>query len=431
MQRHHQRSRGARRRRAIARTRARGRATSTGPGGEHRPFLVGDGQPEQDAGPGRAVVERTQDSARRTRAAPRISSGCPVFRAGKISGLATHSSNVSRQATVGRAVGAHTRAQPQSQGAGRGQARRTALARKMAFSPPCHSVVDQHERGADDQRPAVGGRQLAESGPRAPRRARRPRGGPRLCQSPQLPGRMREPRHDEQREGRQRHREHLLARRDRARTASGGGGVCRGARASRSIDRSRTAVPLTPIVQAVATLYRCNTPTDWLCPCGRVARALRRTAIAFEAVVVGQRRSRRPEVEALSGQRRVPGARARRRGDLRLTPDRRAPRVPAVSRPAELTRTPRVGGAATPRSVTSAVTSARRRDVERRVAARRPGQAQLQRLARATSPTARTSSSERSSTTMSAPTAAAGSIVVHGPATTKGICAAAAARAWE
>jgi glutathione S-transferase len=56
----------------------------------------------------------------------------------------------------------------------------------------------------------------------------------------------------------------------------------------------------------VATLYRCRTPTDWLCPCGKVARALKRDGIPFEAVHVPQRRSRRPEVEALSGQRRVP-----------------------------------------------------------------------------------------------------------------------------
>ncbi|HET8978952.1 MAG TPA: glutathione S-transferase N-terminal domain-containing protein [Solirubrobacteraceae bacterium] len=56
----------------------------------------------------------------------------------------------------------------------------------------------------------------------------------------------------------------------------------------------------------MAVLYRCSTPTDWLCPCGRVARALRRQGIAHQTVVVGQRRSRRPEVEALSGQRRVP-----------------------------------------------------------------------------------------------------------------------------
>ena len=59
-------------------------------------------------------------------------------------------------------------------------------------------------------------------------------------------------------------------------------------------------------MQTVATLYRCNTPTDWLCPCGRVARALRREGIVVQEVVVGQRRSRREEVEALSGQRRVP-----------------------------------------------------------------------------------------------------------------------------
>ena len=56
----------------------------------------------------------------------------------------------------------------------------------------------------------------------------------------------------------------------------------------------------------MATLYRCSTPTDWLCPCGRVARSLRREGIPFQQVVVPQRRSRRPEVEALTGQRRVP-----------------------------------------------------------------------------------------------------------------------------
>ena len=56
----------------------------------------------------------------------------------------------------------------------------------------------------------------------------------------------------------------------------------------------------------MATLYRCTTPTDWLCPCGKVARALRRDEIPFQEVVVPQRRSRRPEVEALTDQRRVP-----------------------------------------------------------------------------------------------------------------------------
>jgi glutathione S-transferase len=57
---------------------------------------------------------------------------------------------------------------------------------------------------------------------------------------------------------------------------------------------------------AVATLYRCPTPTDWLCPCGKAARALSRHGIEHEQVRVPLRRDRRPEIEALTGQRRVP-----------------------------------------------------------------------------------------------------------------------------
>ena len=56
----------------------------------------------------------------------------------------------------------------------------------------------------------------------------------------------------------------------------------------------------------MATLYRCNVPTNWLCPCGRVERALQREGITHTQVVVPQRRSGREEVEALSDQRRVP-----------------------------------------------------------------------------------------------------------------------------
>ncbi len=56
----------------------------------------------------------------------------------------------------------------------------------------------------------------------------------------------------------------------------------------------------------MATLYRCRAPTDWLCPCGKVARALRAAEIPFEQVRVSQRRSGRDEVGALTGQRRVP-----------------------------------------------------------------------------------------------------------------------------
>jgi glutathione S-transferase len=56
----------------------------------------------------------------------------------------------------------------------------------------------------------------------------------------------------------------------------------------------------------MATLYRCSTPTNWLCPCGRVARALEREGVPFQEVRVPQRRVARPEVEALTGQTRVP-----------------------------------------------------------------------------------------------------------------------------
>ena len=56
----------------------------------------------------------------------------------------------------------------------------------------------------------------------------------------------------------------------------------------------------------MATLYRCTTPTNWLCPCGKVTRALARDEITVQEVAVPQRRSRRPEVEALTDQKRVP-----------------------------------------------------------------------------------------------------------------------------
>ena len=56
----------------------------------------------------------------------------------------------------------------------------------------------------------------------------------------------------------------------------------------------------------MATLYRCRTPTNWLCPCGRVARELRTHDVAFDEVRVARRRRDREEVVALSGQRLVP-----------------------------------------------------------------------------------------------------------------------------
>jgi glutaredoxin len=57
---------------------------------------------------------------------------------------------------------------------------------------------------------------------------------------------------------------------------------------------------------ADVTLYRCRTPTEWLCPCGRVARELRRHGILYHEQRVGRRLRDRLEIEDLTGQRRVP-----------------------------------------------------------------------------------------------------------------------------
>ena len=53
-------------------------------------------------------------------------------------------------------------------------------------------------------------------------------------------------------------------------------------------------------------LYRCPTRTDVLCPCGAVARRLRKLGIEHETERVPYRRRSRPEIEELTRQRRVP-----------------------------------------------------------------------------------------------------------------------------
>jgi glutathione S-transferase len=53
-------------------------------------------------------------------------------------------------------------------------------------------------------------------------------------------------------------------------------------------------------------LYRCRTPTNWLCRCGTVARRLKKLDVDFEQVRVPQRRSQRQEIQELTGQRWVP-----------------------------------------------------------------------------------------------------------------------------
>ena len=56
----------------------------------------------------------------------------------------------------------------------------------------------------------------------------------------------------------------------------------------------------------MAILYRCNTPTDLLCSCGKAARRLRAAGIDYDEVRVARRRRDRPEIEELTGQRYVP-----------------------------------------------------------------------------------------------------------------------------
>ncbi len=56
----------------------------------------------------------------------------------------------------------------------------------------------------------------------------------------------------------------------------------------------------------MAILYRCKTPTNWLCPCGKAARRLKRAGIDYAEVRVPVRKRDRDEVDELSGQRWVP-----------------------------------------------------------------------------------------------------------------------------
>jgi glutathione S-transferase len=53
-------------------------------------------------------------------------------------------------------------------------------------------------------------------------------------------------------------------------------------------------------------LYRCRTPTDVLCPCGAVARRLRKLDLDYRTERVSLRRNQRPEIEELTRQSRVP-----------------------------------------------------------------------------------------------------------------------------
>jgi hypothetical protein len=53
-------------------------------------------------------------------------------------------------------------------------------------------------------------------------------------------------------------------------------------------------------------LYRCRTPTNFLCPCGAVARELAKHDLAYRTERVPYSRRDRPEIVELTKQDRVP-----------------------------------------------------------------------------------------------------------------------------
>ena len=53
-------------------------------------------------------------------------------------------------------------------------------------------------------------------------------------------------------------------------------------------------------------LFRCPCPTDRLCPCGKAATSLKQAGVEFENRRVPVRKSKRPEILELTGQKRVP-----------------------------------------------------------------------------------------------------------------------------
>jgi glutathione S-transferase len=58
--------------------------------------------------------------------------------------------------------------------------------------------------------------------------------------------------------------------------------------------------------RSAVVLFRCGAPTDRICPCGKVARRLKRNGVDFEVRRMPMSRARRPEIVELTGQERVP-----------------------------------------------------------------------------------------------------------------------------
>ena len=60
------------------------------------------------------------------------------------------------------------------------------------------------------------------------------------------------------------------------------------------------------MTEARRVLYRCGTPTNFLCPCGAVARRLNKLGLEYRTERVRRRRSRRPEIVELTKLPHVP-----------------------------------------------------------------------------------------------------------------------------
>lgn len=70
--------------------------------------------------------------------------------------------------------------------------------------------------------------------------------------------------------------------------------------------RGREVPRREPPESAELVLWRCPTRTNVLCPCGAVARRLRKLGIEHRTERVPYGRRRRPEIEEITSQRRVP-----------------------------------------------------------------------------------------------------------------------------
>lgn len=70
-------------------------------------------------------------------------------------------------------------------------------------------------------------------------------------------------------------------------------------------ERGRRERPLRAGEERVV-LYRCPTPTNFLCPCGAAERRLRKLGVHHRIERVPYAKGKRPEIEELTKQRRVP-----------------------------------------------------------------------------------------------------------------------------